>query len=187
MIKKIFAVLAVLAFAVPASAEQIYFLTDLPAQHPPFINQSWQTGTVNWNPADLGSPPTDCYAPAAATTSQCLFVVDVPETVPPEATRVMLRLKAVAQLPVPNVAGAANKNVFVLAHAFNPNTGENGNHIIHCEAWGTYSDGDQLRRRVCYSEVWLPIYDGKVYLRVGKRVLNGGWTGITLTLEGYFM
>lgn len=164
----------------------LHFLTDLPAKHPPLIHQTWDTGPIAWNPADLGTPPTDGYSPAAATTSQCLFTVDLPETVPPEATRVMLRLKAVAQLPVPNVAGNAEKHVFILAHAYNPNTGENGNHLIHCETWGDYSDGTKLRRRVSYSEIWLPVYDGKIYLRVGKRVINGGWTTITATLEGYY-
>ena len=166
-----------------AQAEQIYFLTDLPAKHPPFINKGWDK-PIQWL-NDLGSPPVDCMASDSDLYSQCLFAVDVPATVPAGATRVMIRVKAVAQLPTAPATGQ-EKDVLVLAHAFNPVNGENGNHLIHCETWGDGSNGQQIRRRVCYTEAWLPIIDGKVYLRAGKRILVGGFASITVTIEGYF-
>lgn len=168
---------------------ELYLTAGLPGAHPPMWNVGWDK-PIQWL-SDLGDPPISCEAANSKDFSQCNFVKDVSALVPAEATHVQIRLKAVAQLTTAPPNGQ-KEHCLVVAHAYNPLTGELGNHIIHTEFGGDGSDGQTgIGRDVEYVNTWLPIFvvEGvrTICLRVQKRILVSGYVSITATLEGYWI
>ena len=168
--------------AAGAGAAETYIIGSPPSDPNNLVLwESWST-PVQYNEL----PPVDCQSAAAETASQCRFTYTLPATVPAGATHVLLRVKAKAQLPTASATGV-EKNVLIYAATQNPNVSYPNNHFIHTEVHGDGSNGQQIRRNVKFADIIAPIFDGKVYINVGKRILVGGEVEIAIYLEGYLM
>lgn len=168
-----------------------HLLPGLPAVNSKLVfNSSWDK-PIQYLDGDIGTPPTSCASSASELVSHCEFSADLPSFVPAEATYVLVRIKAVAQLMPATTT--YERSVFVLAYAWDPSTNTPSNHLVHTEVWGNASDGQSgMRRDIDYSMAWLPVVNGKVYLRTAKRILplsmpeGAAYAALAVTIEGYW-
>jgi len=161
-----------------------YAVFNFPATHENILAEHTWNNPVRHTEDDI----TSCSNPAASSHSQCIVTIQIPdELLKQGASHMLLRAKAKAW--VPNGEDTHIKNAsLIYASLVNPTPSNiHLNHFIHCETFGGGADYQGETRRVTFSTLVVPIFDGKIKVRVGKEIIGRGLVEIAFYNDGFFI
>jgi hypothetical protein len=168
-------IFAVLLLPLVACADEVI---NFPGDHSNILSgHTWKQEVEH----EGGYPKNNCRGSDSYLHSQCWIALSEGTSFPVGTTSVRLTLKAKAWTR--NVGYQTDSYCLIYGYVLKNST-EHTNHLIHVEEWSP-EIGYKDRRRVSYSNIVVPVVNGKVSLGAGKKIQGNCQVEFTVYLDGY--